>query len=265
MTDVLAKFRLVGTGGVLAYRALFNWARLPVFIGTLLAEPVTQLVFFVYLGRQLGVANDTFFIVGNAVLAASKAGVYGGTMAVGNERRFGTLGNVLLSPRSRSAVFLGRALPYAANGLFVAVFTLTVGSLLFGLDLPVQSLPGIAAALVIASLTCAFFGLTLGALGLRLLDVWLVSNIAYVLLLILTGVNVPSETLPGWVQAIGDFVPVTHAAEAARLAAAGADFETLAGPLALEAAVCVGFAVLSALLLHVFEKAGRTSGSLETI
>ncbi|MBK3569766.1 MULTISPECIES: ABC transporter permease [unclassified Streptomyces] len=261
-TDMRAHLRLVGTGGILAYRALFNWATPPLFIGTLLAEPVTQLVFFVYLGRQLGVADDRFFIIGNAVLAASKAGVYGGTMAVGNERRFGTLGNILLSPRSRTVLFLGRALPYAANGVFVALFTLAAGTALFGLDVSLSALPGILAAVLLAALSCAFLGLTLGALGLRLVDIWMVSNIAYALLLILTGVNVPSTALPFWLRTLGRFVPVTHAAEAARAATSGG---AVVGPLAAEAALCLGFAALAALLLRVFERAGRASGALETI
>src|SRR5439155_352905 len=118
---VSALFRLVGIGGVLAYRALFNWTTPGMFVGTLLVGPLFQLLFFAYLGRQLQVADDRFYIVGNAVLAASLACVFGGTMAVANERRYGTLGHVLLSPRSRTAIFLGRALPYAGNGLLIAV------------------------------------------------------------------------------------------------------------------------------------------------
>ena len=121
---------------MIAYRALFNWTTPAMFIGSLLVGPIFQLLFFAYLGRQLGVADDRFYIVGNAVLAASLSCVFGGTMAVANERRFGTLGHVLLSPRSRTAVFLGRALPYAGNGLLIAVSTLTAGSLLLGLRMP---------------------------------------------------------------------------------------------------------------------------------
>ena len=128
--------RLIGLGGAIAYRALFNWTTPAMFVGTLLAGPLFQLLFFAYLGRQLGVADDRFYIVGNAVLAASLACVFGGTMAVANERRYGTLGHVLLSPRSRTVLFLGRALPYAANGLLVAAFTLAVGALLLRLRVP---------------------------------------------------------------------------------------------------------------------------------
>ena len=55
------------------------------------------------------------------------ASVYGMTMAISNERWFGTLGP-LASPANRSAVFLGRGLPVLANGMFVSAFTFVSAS-----------------------------------------------------------------------------------------------------------------------------------------
>ncbi|MGN9775237.1 ABC transporter permease [Micromonospora sp. H33] len=262
MTDL---FRLVGTGGVIAYRALFNWTTPSMFVGTLLVGPLFQLLFFAYLGRQLGVADDRFYIVGNAVLAASLACVFGGTMAVSNERRFGTLGHVLLSPRSRTAVFLGRVLPYAGNGLLIAVTTLTAAALLLGLRIPVSALPALLLTLAVAALSCGFFGLTLGAVGLRFRDVWLVSNVSVALLLLFTGVNVPAAELPAGMRVAGQLLPITHAAEAARRLAAGEGLAAAAGPLAAEAAVGLAYAVLAAALLKLFEAESRRHASLDTL
>ncbi|WP_433376266.1 ABC transporter permease [Actinoplanes sp. CA-142083] len=257
--------RLVTVGGVIAYRALFNWTRPAIFVGTLLVGPLFQLLFFAYLGRQLQVADDRFYIVGNAVLTATLACVFGGTLAVGNERRYGTLGHVLLSPRSRTLVFLGRALPYAGNGLMIAVVTLTVSAALLGLRLPVSAVPGLLLAMAAGSLACAFFGLTLGALGLRFRDVWVISNVAVALLLLLTGVNVPAESLPDWMVTAGRFLPITHAAEAARQLAAGRGLGAAAPALGWEVLVGIGYAVLAAVLLKVFETESRRTASLETL
>jgi ABC-type multidrug transport system permease subunit len=261
----LKTVRLMTVGGVIAYRALFNWTRPAIFVGTLLVGPLFQLLFFAYLGRQLQVADDRFYIVGNAVLCATLACVFGGTLAVGNERRYGTLGHVLLSPRSRTAVFLGRALPYAGNGLLIAVVTLSVGAALLGLRIPLTAVPGLLLAMAIGSLACAFFGLTLGALGLRFRDVWVISNVAVALLLLLTGVNVPSAALPGWMVTVGEFLPITHAAEAARELAAGHGLAAAAPALGSEAVVGVGYAILAAVLLKIFETESRRSASLETL
>jgi ABC-2 type transport system permease protein len=255
--------RLLGVGGVIAYRALFNWTTPGMFVGTLLIGPLFQLLFFAYLGRQLQVADDRFYIVGNAMLASSLACVFGGTMAVANERRYGTLGHVLLSPRSRTAVFLGRVVPYAGNGLLIAAFTLTGGALLLGLRIPPSALPGLVLALAIGSLSCGFFGLTLGALGLRFRDVWVVSNVSVALLLLLTGVNVPADRLPGWMAAIGQGLPITHAAEAARRLAAGQS--DIAVPLLTEVLVGLIWAASAALLLKLFEFESRRTASLDVV
>ncbi len=257
--------RLIGIGGALAYRALFNWTTPAMYVGTLLAGPTFQLLFFAYLGRQLQVADDRFFIVGNAVLAASTACVFGGTMAVANERRYGTLGHVLLSPRSRTVIFWGRVLPYAGNGLLIAAFTLGMGVLLLGLRLPLDALPGLALALAAGSLACGFFGLTLGALGLRFRDVWVVSNVSATLLLLLTGVNVPREGLPPWMISVGQFLPITHAAEAARQLADGQGLSVAAPQLGRELLVGAGYALLAAGLLRIFEAESRRRASLETL
>lgn len=260
-----ALFRLVGVGGVIAYRALFNWTTPSMFVGTLLAGPLFQLLFFAYLGRQLGVADDSFYIVGNAVLAASLSCVFGGTMAVSNERRYGTLGHVLLSPRSRTAVFLGRALPYAGNGLLIAAFTLSAGAVLLGLRIPLAALPGLVLALSAGALACGFFGLTLGAIGLRFRDVWVVSNVSVALLLLLTGVNVPAEQLPAGMRAVGAALPITHAAEAARRLVAGEGLSAALPPLGGEVAVGLAYAVLAAVLLKIFEAESRRHASLDTL
>lgn len=209
--------------------------------------------------------DDRFYIVGNAVLAASLACVFGGTMAVSNERRYGTLGHVLLSPRSRTAVFLGRALPYGGNGLLIAAFTLGAGALLLNLRVPFSALPGLVLALAAGALACGFFGLTLGAIGLRLRDVWVVSNVSVALLLLLTGVNVPAGQLPAGMRAVGEVLPITHAAEAARRLVAGDGLAAALPALAAEVLVGLGYAVLAAVLLKVFETESRRHASLDTL
>jgi ABC-type multidrug transport system permease subunit len=253
--------RLLTVGGTIAYRALFNWTTPGMFVGTLLLGPLFQLLFFAYLGRELRVGDDRFFIIGNAVLAASLACVFGGTMAISNERRYGTLGHVLLSPRSRTAVFLGRALPYAGNGLLIAAFTLAGGALLLGLRVPLASLPGLALALTVGSLSCGFFGLALGAIGLRFRDVWVISNVAVSLMLLLTGVNVPASALPPWLAAIGQVLPITHAAAAARATSLPAALPAVG----LELLVGLGWALVAAALLKIFEAESRRHASLDTL
>ncbi|MFE0641271.1 ABC transporter permease [Streptomyces sp. NPDC058877] len=259
----LATARLVIVGGAMSYRALFNWTTPPMFIGTLLVGPLLQVFFFVFLGRELGVADDRFHLVGNAVLAASASCVYGGTMAIANERRYGTLGAVLLSPRRRVPLWLGRAVPYVLNGLFTSAFVLTAAVLLLGLPVPAGSVPALGLVLLVAAGGCSAFGLALGALGLRFRDVFLVSNVASSGLLLLTGAAVPQETLPQWMRIAGELLPLTHAADAARGLTGG---DALEGRLlGAELAVGLGWGLLAVVLLAVFERGSRRRATLDVM
>ncbi len=257
--------RLLLFGGTMSYRALFNWATPAMFIGTLLGAPLVQMLFFVYLGRQLGTGDDRFYVIGNAVLAASVACVYGGTMAIANERQYGTLGALLLSPRSRTLLWLGRALPYVANGILATAINLAAGDLLMGLHLSLPELSRIAPLILAATIGCSGFGLLLGALGLRLRDVFLLANVVFVLLLLLTGANVPRNVLPAWMRAVGDVLPLAHAITGSRLAADGGSMASVLPSLGLETGLGICYLLAAVALLHWFERSSRLKGTLDTI
>ncbi|MFD3487986.1 ABC transporter permease [Streptomyces sp. NPDC058665] len=258
--------RLIGTGGLISYRALFNWATPSLFIGSLLAAPVFQLLFFVLLGRHTGTANDDFYILGNVVLSATGPCVTGGTMAIANERRFGTLGPVLLSPRSRLALWGGRAFPYIGNALLVMVFTLACATVLLGAAVPASALGPLSVALLSAALSGTAFGMVIGSIGLRVRNTLITANVTNTLLILLTGGVVPREHLPTWMDSLGEVLPLTHAIEAARACASGSsDFSVVRGPVLTELALCLAYALLAALLLRFFERSSVRGGTLDTV
>jgi ABC-2 type transport system permease protein len=252
-------------GGRIAYRALFNWLHPAIYIPTMLGTPLFQILFFAHLGRHSGLADDRFFVVGNAVQASAMAGVYGMVMTIAGERQLGTLSSVLASPANRLALFLGRALPLVANGLLVAGFGFAVGMVLLDVRIPAAAVPALAAAVTVTAVSCAMFGLTLGAVGLRARDVWVGSNLAYFLLLLLCGANVPPEHLPSWLATVGHALPLTNGIEAARELAAGAGLADVAGPLGRETLVAAAYAGLGYGLLRLFEVEGRRYATLDAL
>ena len=76
--------RLFFIGGLLSYRALFNWIRPGIYVATMLGSPLFQILFFTYLGRYAGAQDDAFFIVGNSMQVAAMSGIYGMTMGIAN-------------------------------------------------------------------------------------------------------------------------------------------------------------------------------------
>lgn len=255
--------RTLFVGGLISYRALFNWIRPAIYIPTMLGGPLFQILFFSYLGRFSGVADDTFFVVGNAVQVCAMSSIYGATMTLANERYFGTLSSLLATPANRFALFLGRTLPVIANGLLVSVFGFIVGMTFLDFRLSPAAVPGLAAVVLVTVVSCTGLGMLLGSIGLRMRDVFFASNLAYFLMLLFCGVNVPLEAVPSWMRAIGLSLPLTHGIEAAREIAGGASLGDVAGLVRTEMLIALVYAVAAFALFRYFEVSSRRTASLE--
>jgi ABC-2 type transport system permease protein len=245
--DGRAALRTFFVGGLISYKALFNFF---------------QILFFSYVGRSSGVENDQFFVVGNAVQVCAMSCIYGMTMTIANEREFGTLSPLLASPANRIALFLGRSLAPIANGLVVSAFGFTIGTALLDVSLPPSVIPALALVVLVTVISCTALGMAIGSLGLRAKDVFFLSNLAYFLMLLLCGVNVPLEALPGWMETIGRSVPLTHGIAAARDIASGAPLSSVGHLIRTEAQIGVLYAVLAFGMFRFFEREGRRTGSL---
>jgi ABC-2 type transport system permease protein len=265
VTGVVSFVRLFAIGGVISYRALFNWIRPSIYIPTMLGSPLFQILFFTYLGRFRGLESDAFFVVGNAVQSCAMSAVYASTMTIANERWQGTLSPLLASPANRAALFLGRSIPLVANGLLVSAFGFAVGRLLLRFDPSPSVLPALAVVVVATVVSCTSFGLLLGSIGLRARDTLFGANLAYFLMLLFCGVNVPLDELPGWMEAIGRALPLTHGIEAAREVAAGAPLGNVGGLVGTELAIGAAYAAAAYFVFRYFERASRRTAALETM
>jgi len=256
--------RVFVVGGVISYRALFNWVRPLSYATSMLGIPVTQLLFFAYLGRFTGLRDDEFYVVGNAVQATAMGGVFAMTMTVGNERQFGTLGPLLASPANRAALFLGRSLPVVLNALFVAAVVFMAGLLLLDFSLPAGQIPALLLVVVVTASATTGLGLLLGAIGLRAREVIFAGNLVYFVMLLVCGVNVPLDVLPQWLEWVGRSLPLTHGLEAARRVVDGASLTDVGGLLWTEAAIGAAYAAAGFVLFRLLELEGRRHAVLDT-
>ena len=159
-----ANLRLFWLGGLISYRALFNWARPSIYIPTLIGAPTFQILFFAALGTYASGRDASFFAIGNSVQVCAMSGIYGMTMAIANERWFGTLHALLATPASRWAIFGGRFIPFIANGLVVSVYGFTISWLFLGVQLEPSTLGVVALALVVTVFSCSAIGAVQGGL-----------------------------------------------------------------------------------------------------
>jgi len=255
--------RIFVVGGVLSYRALFNWMQPIVYVPTMLGGPLFQILFFAYIGRASGVETDGFFVVGNAVQVSAMAGIFGVAMTIGGERWTQTLSLVLVSPANRFALFLGRALPLIVNGFVLSSFGFVVGLALLDFELDPGVVPALAACVLVTTASCTAFGFIIGSIGLYAREIFVAANLAYIGLLLFCGVNVPLDELPAWMRAISEVLPLTHGIQAARLVADGASLGSVDGLILRELLVGAGYAGAAYLLFRTFEAAGRRTASFD--
>ena len=137
------------------------------------------------------------------------------------EMQTGSHERLMVTPMGRSAMIVGRSLSQAAP-LFAQSLLIMVVMIPFGFTLyPLGALAGLV-------LLC-LFGIGLGALSYALALVahgqdwifWTVQQTVVFPLSVLSGVFLPIEGGPGWMQAASRLNPVTYIVEAERLLFAG--------------------------------------------
>ena len=121
----------------------------------------------------------------------------------------------------------------------------------------------LALAVLASTVSCTAWGLALGSLGMRFRDVFLIANVAYYVMWILCGVNLPESAVPGPVAWIGRLLPMSHGITAARRLVHGGTLASAAAPLAVEGAIAAAYLVLALLLFRLFEAEGKRRATLE--
>jgi ABC-2 type transport system permease protein len=255
--------RVLLVGGLISFRALFSWLSPWVYVPTMLVAPIFQILLFAFIGRSAGVQSDGFFVVGNAVQYAAIPCLFGMGHAIEGERWTQTLGIVLATPARRVPLFLGRALPVVVNGFFVALFSIAVGSLLLRVPVPGGAWLPLLVVLAVASASCTGLGLVTAALGLRVRETAVLTNVLFGIMLVFCGANVPLSRLPGWMATVGSGLPLTHAIAAARLVASGSSLGSVAGLVGREALVGLVYGAVGLLALRLLEAESRRRATLE--
>lgn len=257
--------RVAVVGGLISFRGLFTWLHPAIFVPTLIVPPIFQVLFFAYLGRTAELQSDSFYVVGNSIQLAALPGLFAISQAINGERRSGMLAPLLASPANRAAIILGRALPVVAIGLAVSFLSFAVGALVLDVDFAPGALPLLVLTMAAATFACTALGIAHAAIGLRVREMPVFSNLVFALLLVFCGVNVPLDDLPGWMSTVARGLPVTHAVEAGRDVVAGASVADVGGLLLTEAAIGAAYLVLGLALLRHYERVARRLATLELV
>lgn len=261
----MTTLRILVVGGLMSYRAMFNWLSPWILVPSLIVSPICQILLFAYIGRSAGVGDDEFYVIGNALNYAAIPCLFAMSATIEGEREGRTLSVVLTTPAARIPLFLGRALPVIVNGWAVALVGVGFGVLVLDVHVPGGSWPALLLVIAVASAACTGLGLAMGAVALRVREGAVLGNVIFCVLLVFSGTNIAVSDLPGWMAAVSQWLPLTHAIEAARGIADGAALGDVVGLVAREVGVGAAYAVAGLLLLRWLEDQSRRHATLERV
>ncbi len=257
--------RIFVSSASFAFKALFSWLRPAMWLTQLLALPLFQMAFFVYLARFVSptVTNVTFIAVGNALQVASFSSIFAVCNITSEEKWQGTLIPLIATPANRFPLFLGRASFQILNGIATIAVGFFYANYIFGVDMSRTDFAALTIVILITSLTMTGFGLMLGSVGLFMRTAMIIANIFLFIGLLVCGVNFPVTDLPVWLQPVSYAIPMTYGTLAARAAVNGAGIVELTPVLLQEAGAGVASILAGYVLFVGFELLARRRGTLE--
>lgn len=130
-------------------------------------------------------------------------------MAVTRERERGTLENLLAMPARPLEIMLGKIAPYIGVGVVQSALILLAARYIFGVPM-LGSLTLLGGALVLfiaANLAVGFTFSTIAKSQLQAMQMMVFFLLPSILL---SGFAFPFRGMPGWAQALGEVLPITH-------------------------------------------------------
>ncbi|MCI4325772.1 MAG: ABC transporter permease [Thermoplasmata archaeon] len=136
-----------------------------------------------------------------------------GSMSTIQDKRFGFMKRILITPTSKATVYLAKALGSATRGL-VQVPVMIAAALLFGVQFGGDPLmwAGWLLCLVLLGFgfSCMFLAVTASSTDWQTPGV--ISNFITMPLMFASGALFPTANFPGWMQTIAAYNPVTYSA-----------------------------------------------------
>jgi len=257
--------RIFASSAVFAFKALFSWLRPEMWLMQVLALPLFDMAFFVYLARFVspGITNVTFIAVGNAMQVASFSSIFAVCNLTSEEKWQGTLIPLIASPASRFPLFLGRALFQIFNGMVTIAVGFFYANFIFGVDMSHTDFLALALVIVITSLAMTGFGLMLGSVGLFMRTAMIIANVFLFIGLLVCGVNFPVTELPVWLLPLSYAIPMTYGTMAARGAVQGMSVSQLSPVLLQDIGAGIASILVGYLLFLGFETLAIRRGTLE--
>lgn len=179
--------------------------------------PVIFLVIFVEVFGNQKVGPDqlkssTYYVPGLAALAVISASFTNLVMSITAQRESGILKRRRSTPVPAWVLIAGRAITAVIVSLFVMAVLLAVGYVAYDVKLPTHTIPGVVLTGIVGSITFCCLGYALTALISSSDSAQPILQAMLLPLYFISGVFIPSVSLPTWLQSVAKVFPIEHLA-----------------------------------------------------
>ncbi|MBE1205808.1 ABC transporter permease [Aminobacter carboxidus] len=155
------------------------------------------------------------------------------SMALTRETERGTMENLLAMPASPAEIMLGKVLPYLVVGAVQVTVVLVASKLLFSIPF-MGSLPLLLSAILVFVLALVLLGYTISTVARTQMQAMQLTFFFFLPSILLSGFMFPYRGMPGWAQALGEILPLTHFLRIIRaVMLKGAEFPAIAPEVAI--------------------------------
>jgi ABC-2 type transport system permease protein len=130
-------------------------------------------------------------------------------MAMTRERERGTLENLLATPVRPLEMMIGKILPYVFIGYVQVLVVFTAARLLFGVPMA-GSFVMLSATVLLFIVATLAVGFTFSTIARSQMQSMQMTMFYFLPNILLSGFMFPFRGMPGWAQAIGEVLPLTH-------------------------------------------------------
>jgi ABC-2 type transport system permease protein len=130
-------------------------------------------------------------------------------LAITRETERGTMENLLATPANPLEVMTGKIVPYVLIGLIQVTIILLLARLVFHVPM-IGRLDVLFLAVLLFIAANLTLGLTLSSLARNQLQAMQMTFFFFLPSILLSGFMFPFRGMPGWAQAIGEALPITH-------------------------------------------------------
>ncbi|MGF1661488.1 MAG: ABC transporter permease [Kineosporiaceae bacterium] len=214
---------------VLAWRNLAQIPRNPQLLVFIAVQPVMFTLLFAYVfGGAISTPGVDYidFLIPGIVVQTVAFGTTATAVGLSEDLRKGLVDRFRAMPVARSAVLAGRVLSDAARLLVTVAIIMLVGALL-GFDFQA----GLGRAVAFVAVAVAFgtaLSWVAALIGLAVSNPEVAQSAGFIWLFPLTFASsafVPTESMPGWLQAFADANPITLTVDGLRALALGGDLD----------------------------------------